>query len=358
VGIGPLGMETDYRPDTKEHGHLFLGQKSNGAYAAVIPMMHWYGTRDTEFARREYYPFLLSVAQFWENYLVFEDGAYHIYNDALNECGWYSGPDHMPQGHDDKDPIVSQGLVRMLMKLMIDLSTELGENGEKIPVWQHILDHLPPIETFEQEGVSYLRCKEGTAYLDELIMECVYPMGQIGRIMTPEIYEAARNSHRKLAVWDSHNRFCSFYPAAARLGFPAEEIIGHIRDVIANRSLPNGMFRYGGGGIENSSAIPSTVNEMLLQSYEGVLRLFPVWDRDRDASFHGLRAHGAFLVDAKVQNGAITAEILSEQGRTLTVEAPAAGYTLVTGDGRRIPLTQQFTTVETAAGERLTVIAE
>ena len=143
VGIGPLGMETDYRPDTKEHGHLFLGQKSNGSYAAVIPMMHWYGTRDTEFARREYYPFLLSVAQFWENYLVFEDGAYHIYNDALNECGWYSGPDYMPQGHDDKDPIVSQGLVRMLMKLMIDLSTELGENGEKIPVWQHILDHLP-----------------------------------------------------------------------------------------------------------------------------------------------------------------------------------------------------------------------
>lgn len=87
VGIGPLGLETDYRPDTKEHGHLFHGQKSNAAYAAVVPMMHWYGTRDKEFAKREYYEYLLSVAEFWENYLVFEDGTYQIYHDALNEVG-------------------------------------------------------------------------------------------------------------------------------------------------------------------------------------------------------------------------------------------------------------------------------
>jgi hypothetical protein len=361
VGIGPMGMETDYRPDTKEHGHLFLGQKSNGSYGAVVPMLHWYATRDKDFAKREYYDFLLSVADFWEDYLVFEDGVYHSYNDALHEVAWYVGPDYVPgkpEGLDDKDPLLSMCLIRMLMGMLIDISQELGENTHRIPKWKHILEHVAERGTFEQDGVTYLACKDGGNYLDELVLECTYPMGQFGQYITPELYEVARNTHRKLAIWDSHNRFCSYYPAAARLGFPADEIIGHIHEVIANRSLPNGMFRYGGGGIENSSAIPSTVNEMLLQSYEGVLRLFPVWDRDRDASFHGLRAHGAFLVDAKVQNGAITAEILSEQGRTLTIEAPAAGYTLVTGVGRRIPLTQQFTTVETTAGERLTVIAE
>jgi hypothetical protein len=97
---------------------------------------------------------------------------------------------------------------------------------------------------------------------------------------------------------------------------------------------------------------------MLLQSYEDILRLFPVWDRSRDASFHGLRAKGAFVVDACVKGGKITASILSEQGRTLTVEAPAEGYILVTGDGARIPLTEQYTSVETKAGERLEVVAE
>ena len=355
VGIGPLGMETDYRPDTKEHGHLFLGQKSNAAYDAVVQMLHWSGTRDKEFAKREYYAYLLSVAEFWEDYLVLEGDTYQNYNDSLHEVGWYESAHHMPVDCDDQNPLLSACLIRMVMKMVIDLSRELGENTDRISKWQHILDHLPPIETFEKEGESFLRCKEGKDYLDELIMECVYPMGQIGRILTPELYEAACNSHRKLAVWDSHNRFCSYYPAAARLGFSAEEIISHIREVIERRELPNGMFRYGGGGLENSSAIPSTVNEMLLQSYEGVLRLFPVWDRSRDASFHGLRAAGAFLVDARVQGGQISAEILSERGSTLTIEAPAEGYVLVTGDGRRIPLTETFTTVETAVGEKLTV---
>ena len=54
----------------------------------------------------------------------------------------------------------------------------------------------------------------------------------------------------------------------------------------------------------------------------------------------------------------ISAEILSEQGCALTLEAPGEGYVLVMGDGRCIPLTDPFTTVETAVGERLTVVAE
>ena len=189
-------------------------------------------------------------------------------------------------------------------------------------------------------------------------MECVYPMGQIGRHLTPEIYEAAQNSHRKLAIWDSHNRFCSYYPAAARLGISADEIIPHIHEVIQNRSLPNGMFRYGGGGLENSSAIPSTVNEMLLQSYEGIIRLFPVWNRSKNARFRNLRAHGAFLVSASLEEGSIRAEIVSEQGMPMTIEAPADGYVLIMESGERIPLTETFVTVNTHKGERIILVQE
>ena len=178
----------------------------------------------------------------------------------------YSGPDYMPQGHDDKDPIVSQGLVRMLMKLMIDLSTELGENGEKIPVWQHILDHLPQPDTFERQGEPILRGIAGSTELRELALECMYPVGQIGRSSTPELFRVAGNTHRQLAIWDSNNRFCSYYPMAARLGYPAREITGHIHEAIEKHGLPNGMFRFEGGGLENSAAIPTTVCEMLLQT--------------------------------------------------------------------------------------------
>ena len=358
VAIGPLGLETDYRPDTKEHGHLFLGQKSNGAFAAVVPMLHWYGTRDREFAQREYYDYLLAVTEFWEDYLVLEGDTYQIYNDALREVGWFSGPHYMPNGQDDRNPLISCCLIRMLMGFMIDLSAELGRNGDRIEKWQHILDHLPPIETYEAEGASYLRCMHHAAHLDEFIIACVYPMGQIGKFITPDVYRAAQSTHRALAVWDHDNLFCSFYPAAARLGVPADEIIAHIHETIEKRGLPNGMFRFVGGGLENSSAIPCTINEMLLQSYENIIRLFPVWNRSHDAAFHGLRANGAFVVSARLKNGAIHAEILSECGRDITIESPAEGYTLVKGDGRRIPLTEPLTTVQTGIGERLKIVTD
>ena len=118
------------------------------------------------------------------------------------------------------------------------------------------------------------------------------------------------------------------------------------------------MFRYAGGGLENSSAIPSTVNEMLLQSYEGIIRLFPVWDKRRDARFHGLRANGAFLIDASLENSRIRAEILSEQGMPLTIESPDGGCVLVMGDDRQITVTERFVTVETVKGERITLLTE
>lgn len=127
--------------------------------------------------------------------------------------------------------------------------------------------------------------------------------------------------------------------------------------MIEKHALPSGMFRFG-GGLENSTAIPVTVNEMLLQSYEDIIRFFPVWDRKKDASFHGLRANGAFVVDATLKGGKIRAELLSEQGRPLTIEAPGDGYVLVTGDGKETSLTEKFTTVETKKGERITIFAE
>ena len=352
VAIGPLGAESDIRPATKEHGHLFLGQKSNGAYAAVIPMMHWYSTRDTEFASREYYDFLLSVTEFWENYLVFEDGVYNIYNDALNEVEWYI-VDRMPKGHDDKNPVVSCCLVRMLMKMMIDLSTALGENLEKIPKWQHILDHMAPFETFEKEGKTYLRGISDSDDVREISLDAMYPIGGLGRYVTPALFEAIENNHRNLELWDSSNRFCSYYPLAARLGYSPKEIISHIYEMIDKHGLANGTFWFFGGGLENNSAIPGTINEMLMQSYEGIIRLFPTWDRSQDAQFHGLRAFGAFLINGSLTDGTIYAQIFSEQGMPLTLETPGDGYVLIMGDGRRLPVTENLITVSTEKGETI-----
>ena len=57
VSFGPKALDVYSQADCKEHGILFLGQKSHAAYACVIPLMHWFSTYDKEYALENYYDF-------------------------------------------------------------------------------------------------------------------------------------------------------------------------------------------------------------------------------------------------------------------------------------------------------------
>ncbi|MBU3743196.1 MAG: hypothetical protein FGM61_01435 [Sediminibacterium sp.] len=73
---------------------------------------------------------------------------------------------------------------------------------------------------------------------------------------------------------------------------------------------------------ENFS-LPVVINECLMQSYDGIIQLFPNWPMHQDARFTNLRAVGAFLVSAALQNGKVTAiKITSEAGGTLKMYLP------------------------------------
>jgi hypothetical protein len=125
--------------------------------------------------------------------------------------------------------------------------------------------------------------------------------------------------------WHDANGFSSWYTACARVGYDPKAILSNLRRESDRCSMPNLLLTYGGGGIENVSGFLA-INEMLLQSHEGVLRLFPVWPKDEDARFGGLRAVGAFLVSAEMQDGMVRGVWLqSERGRTCTVQNPWPG---------------------------------
>ncbi|NCU06402.1 MAG: trehalose hydrolase, partial [Chitinophagaceae bacterium] len=90
--------------------------------------------------------------------------------------------------------------------------------------------------------------------------------------------------------------------------------------------LPNLYIVQGCGGIETLAAVPLTINEMLLQSYEAVVRIFPNWNHTKDASFEQLRAYGAFLISSSLKNGKVQfVKIVSEKGRPCNMENPWPG---------------------------------
>lgn len=86
-------------------------------------------------------------------------------------------------------------------------------------------------------------------------------------------------------------------------------------------------FDYRPFTLEGNFACASAIQEMLLQSHTGVIRIFPAlpesWEQ---ASFHGLRARGAFIIDADYDGGRVQKVVIrSEKGGTLKVLNPFTG---------------------------------
>jgi len=78
----------------------------------------------------------------------------------------------------------------------------------------------------------------------------------------------------------------------ARLSLSPSWLLAHTLTLSA-LSLPSAP----GGGVENIG-LSQAVNDMLLQSSNGTMRLFPAWPPAEPAAFTTLRAKGAFLVSA------------------------------------------------------------
>ena len=101
-------------------------------------------------------------------------------------------------------------------------------------------------------------------------------------------------------------------------------------------------------------ALPAVINECLMQSYNGTIRLFPDWPLEKDAEFHNLRAAGAFLVSATLKDGKVKGiEIFSEAGVPLKIFLPwEKGGNMKNNNGKS-RLNSNYIEVETEKGEKI-----
>ena len=328
VSFGPKALDVYSMPECKEHGILFLGQKSHAAYAALIPIMHWFATYDKEYAKENYYDFIFNVALFWEDYLVKKNGKYIIKKDAAHEIPYYRGKKFKYITHFGQvntiNAINSLGLVKLLFKGVYDMAKELGLNSEKYDLWEDINENLSEFPTFIMKGKKCFRySKFGIRWRDDntVGLQHIYPASQIGFNSGEKLLKIAKNSYFMNDRRLDDNGSNSYLPAGARIGVDPQFLIEGIKQNIKEFALPNRLFRHHGGGIEHLTMVPATINEMLMQSYEGVIRLFPCWNKKSVASFENLRADGAFLVSAELKNEKISSiKIKSLKGRACNVE--------------------------------------
>lgn len=339
VGIGPLGIETTRNNDrfinspNQEKGGLFFQQRSNSAYCLVNIAQRWRTTYDPVYGKKVY-PFVKDVAEFWEDYLLFKDGRYVIYGDAIHEG---SGQ--------NINPVLSLGLIHNTLDLALDISTELDVDAANRRQWRHIIEHLSGFPTQEKDGKTVFRYTErGPAWWNNntLGIQHIYPGNAIGLDSDAPLLNVARNTISVMDRWKDFNGTNSFYPAAVRVGCDPSVILQKLTEC-ATHTYPNGFKYKNPHGIENFSTIPNTLNMMLCMSHvpvgkarlqgsgkkefssraESVIRVFGVWPREKNARFEKLRCWGAFLVSSALKDGQVQfVRIHSEQGRPCTVENP------------------------------------
>lgn len=104
-----------------------------------------------------------------------------------------------------------------------------------------------------------------------------------------------------------------------------DSIYTHLKEYSLH-TYGNGFQKDNPHGDENWSTVPNTINEMMCMGHQGIVRLFPGWPKDKDASFHRIRVEGAFLVSSSIKDGVVgEVTIVSEKGRPLTLLDPWTG---------------------------------
>jgi alpha-L-fucosidase 2 len=123
--------------------------------------------------------------------------------------------------------------------------------------------------------------------------------------------------------------------------FKPSKAYANMRRDLKQWTHPNGLVcamaiaRYGRAGAwtETLSAM-APFQEMLLQSWDGAVNVFPRWPKKLDASFRGWRAKGGFIVDASHKDGKVVRfSVMSEAGEMCVVHG---SWTVKDASGRKV----------------------
>ncbi|WP_190866856.1 glycosyl hydrolase family 95 catalytic domain-containing protein [Paenibacillus arenilitoris] len=202
----------------------------------------------------------------------------------------------------------------------------------------------------------------------------VFPGEDHGLHSDEETYHLACTTYRNLRT-EGGNELVFHNLQAARLGILDLE---RFKRQIEYCLLPNGtctdlLLQTGGRYYDTGPfdfmarmgiwfenfALPAVINECLLQSYNGVIRLFCNWPQGKRASFHTLRAVGGFLVSAAFDGERVEwIEVISEAGSRLQIYNPWDGSLIGIREKERQRVSGRLIELETGKGETLRLVRE
>ena len=235
-------------------------------------------------------------------------------------------------------------LIRWLYGAATELAGELEEKKDA-DRWQRILAEWPDLAISPEDGkllvAPGISLQHSHRHFSHLM--AIYPLGSVDWANGPKEQQTIRAS---LAELDrlGPSEWCGY--SYAWLGNLAARALDGDRAANALRifsqcfCLPNSFhangdqsksgksnFTYRPFTLEGNFAFAAGIQEMLLQSHTGVISVFPAIPASwKNVSFEKLRARGAFLVSARLQDGHVKEiSVLSERGGRFRLRSPFEG---------------------------------
>ena len=323
----------------------------NAAWLAHHYWLHYRYSQDEAFLRDHALPFMELAFLTYANLLEpGDDGKLHLplsYSPEYYE-GRFDGYCSDPNG--------DLALIRFLTRAIIRSHAVLGTSGPTLERAQEVEANLVPF--LREEPRRETRINERN-YDDRLLISAgqrldrshrhhshlmaIHPLGLLTLDGTEEEQALIRGSLHEISRYGTGEWTGWSYPwmslIASRAGYG--NMAWQMLDLYANAFIaPNtfhvngdprryglSMWNYEPMTLEAGLGAAAAIMEMLLQSHNECIRLFPsIPIRWHDAYFENLRAEGAFVVTAKLEDDQVLfVRILSEAGRACRVRNPFPG---------------------------------
>lgn len=346
---------------------------TTAAWCAQHFYQHWRYSQDRKFLKYHAWPFLRDVAIHLEELTRLPAEALakadarrslplssspEINNNALN--AWF------PNTFTNYD----LALTRFIFEKTAELAQEMKLKGEA-EKWRKALSELPDFALEPSGALMFaptLAYRESHRHFSHLM--AIHPLGLLH--WDQPANRAIIKSSLQLLDSVGTSEWCGYsyawlanLRARARDGAGARDALRIFAEafVSPNSFHLNGdqsgkgysAYSYDPFTLEGNFAFAAGVQEMLLQSQGGILRVFPAVPLEwKNFGFKDLRAEGAFLVSAGYgENQAESVEIFSEKGGQLVLQLPPGKWQL---NGQNSASSDEIWRIKTRKGQRLVFV--
>lgn len=297
--------------------HQYTHSATTAAWLAHHFYLQWRYSMDRQFLKERVYPWLKETSIFLE--AVTEKDP-----DGKRTLPLSSSPEINDNRLDAWFPTITNydlALTRWAFETTAELANELGKTQDA-QHWRRVLDEMPDLAIDPQSQKILVAqdypLKGSHRHFSHLM--AIHPLGTIRWENGPHdraIIKASLDDleQKGTSMWCGYSySWLASLAARAREGEKAEKALEIFSTAFCLRSSfhCNGdqsgkgysNFRYRPFTLEGNFAAAAGLQEMLLQSYSGTIRIFPAIPASwKDASFTTLRAEGAFLVSAERLDG-------------------------------------------------------